>query len=131
MKPQYGRCGCGAVEYTANAEPLNVINCHCNLCRSFNGSSFSTYVVFRADAFEIAKGETELSEFRESNGIKKFCRHCGTPVYSQPDKFLGLRMVFLGTLANRADLVPRRNVWSESQLPWIGDIKEIESVARD
>ncbi|MGH2509418.1 MAG: GFA family protein, partial [Ktedonobacteraceae bacterium] len=56
-----GSCACGNVTYRCN-DPVQVVNCHCTLCRSINGSAFSTYVVAKADTVEIS-GQNHLETY--------------------------------------------------------------------
>jgi hypothetical protein len=37
-----GGCLCGAVRYTAEADPTSATVCHCRDCQKFTGSAFAT-----------------------------------------------------------------------------------------
>src|SRR5437762_12413499 len=39
-----GGCLCGAVRYTAEADPTSATVCHCRDCQKFTGSAFATLV---------------------------------------------------------------------------------------
>ena len=128
MEEIKGSCGCGAIEYVLNTEIKNVVNCHCNMCKKHNGSSFSTYAALPYKAFEIKKGKELISQHIEGTGQKHFCNKCGTPIYNTNEKYPGACMVFLGTLNSSANYVPNVNVWCESQFPWVGHLEEIKSL---
>jgi hypothetical protein len=51
-----GSCACGTITYRAG-EPLQVVNCHCNLCRNINDFAFSSYIVAKADAVDFSGSE--------------------------------------------------------------------------
>ncbi len=113
-----GGCVCGAVRYTAG-EALSLVNCHCRMCRSINGGAFSSYVVVRSDGF-TASGDT-LAEIQVGDSaIKHFCRHCGTPVFNtNPGRYPGLTMLYLGTVEGHESLEPSVNIYCSSKLAWV------------
>jgi hypothetical protein len=39
-----GGCLCGAVRYTAEADPTSATVCHCRDCQKFTGSAFAALV---------------------------------------------------------------------------------------
>ena len=128
MNIHSGSCGCGAIEYTLNMAIGNIVNCHCNMCRSHNGAAFSSYAALPFKALEVTKGSDLISEYRFGTGIKRFCRNCGTPLFNTNEIYPGACMIFLGTLNNVSDLVPRVNVWCESKLKWVDSLSEISNL---
>jgi hypothetical protein len=82
-----GGCLCGSVEFTCDAEPIGVANCHCTDCQKQTGSAFSTFVIVPADSVAIT-GDT-LSAFTTigtdsgKEVVRKFCSACGSPVISE------------------------------------------------
>ena len=40
-----GGCLCGAVRYTAEADPTSATVCHCRDCQKFTGSAFAALVL--------------------------------------------------------------------------------------
>ena len=123
-----GSCGCGAVEYVLTSEIMNVVNCHCNMCKEHNGSSFSTYAALPFKALEIKKGNEAISQYEAGTGQKHFCNKCGTPLYNTNVKYPGACMMFLGTIKNSNNYTPKINVWCESQFSWVNQISEIPSL---
>ena len=59
-----GSCLCGEVNYNLTSEILNVVNCHCDFCRSHSGAAFSTYVALPYTSLEITHGKDKLISFR-------------------------------------------------------------------
>ena len=114
-----GSCACGKVHFALDAEPLNIFNCHCTICRKMNGSAFSTYVVFKASALRITGGRAEIQAAAAgTQATRHFCRDCGTPLYGLHQLAPGLCLVMLGAIDNADALAPAANVFCQSRLPW-------------
>lgn len=128
MESQKGSCFCGAVKYQLNAKILNVVNCHCNFCRSHSGAAFSTYAVVLDKSLEITEGKEHLTQFEPGDGKKHFCSQCGTPIFNVNKRYPRVCMIYLGTLEAPREVKPTLNVWCESQLPWVTALSSIESV---
>ena len=128
MEEQLGSCACGAVEYRLHSKILNVVNCHCNMCRKHNGSSFSTYAVLPYKSFEVTKGSEFIKTYIAGTGQKRFCEQCGTPLFNTNEKYPGACMIFYGTLNSVAHLTPKVNVWCESKLAWLDKLPAISSL---
>ncbi len=114
-----GSCACGKVTYRCG-DPVQVVSCHCTLCRSINGGAFSSYIVVMADAVEVS-GQTYLSAYTATDSsTKHFCSACGTPIYnSNPAGYPGMSMFYLGTAEEPAGFVPRINIFCRSKLEWV------------
>lgn len=125
---QQGSCLCGDIKYQLNGDILNVVNCHCNLCRSHSGAAFSTYVVAPHAALLITTGEDNTGSFAIDRGHKHFCRRCGTPLFNIYDGYPGLCMIYHGTLENHDRIRPKMNIWYENRLDWTGTIASIHSL---
>jgi len=128
MTTPNGACGCGSVHYTLNAEIIKVVNCHCQQCRSHNGGSFSTYAVVPAQALVITAGEAFVKTYSTEFGQKRFCEHCGTPLFNENPRYPGVRMLFTGTLSTTESHVPIVNIWCESKLVWVDSLSAIKSL---
>jgi len=128
MNTYEGRCGCGLITYSISDHPVNIINCHCNMCKNHNGSAFSTYAIFLAKSFKITHGDELLSEYNANDGVKKFCRQCGTPLFNTHDKYPNVHMVYIGTLNSFEGLEPRANAWNENRLTWVSRVSDMENL---
>lgn len=74
-----GRCLCGEVTVSINAEHTVVDACHCSMCRNWGGGPFLG--VECRDGVEIS-GEEKVSVFKSSDWAERgFCRQCGTHLY--------------------------------------------------
>ncbi len=127
-----GQCYCGNIQYEAEVDPERVVICHCTDCQQLSGSAFRTVAFTREDAFESKGGaikefiKTAASGNRRAQG---FCGECGSAIYAtsvgEGPKTYGLRV---GTLAQRRQLKPRRQVWQSSALDWVGTIEDLPAV---
>src|SRR6185503_14234395 len=81
-----GRCLCGNVSYSVDAEPFVQAVCHCTDCQRQTGNPFSVVVGVPRGAFEV-EGST-LASFAttgEDHGgetERNFCSACGAPIFS-------------------------------------------------
>ena len=120
--PITGRCLCGGVTYSVDAEPVVQAACHCTDCQRQSGSPFSVIVGVPRGAFHV-EGST-LSSFTtigEDHGgetQRNFCSRCGAPVFS--DAAVAPELVFIkaGSLDDSSWLQPAIEVWTSSAQPW-------------
>ena len=114
-----GRCICGQVKYSVSGPVLQVVACHCTLCRRMSGSAFSSYVVVKEQDFSVDHGKEGLTSYEVTDRTTRhFCAKCGTPVFNlNPTMYAGLAMLYLGTLEGHEDNAPRINIFCESKLP--------------
>jgi hypothetical protein len=124
----HGSCKCGSIQFTTS-KPLQLVNCHCTLCRSINGTAFTFYVVTQLAELSFKSGTDNLSAYAATDkAIKHFCSNCGTPIYnSNATKYPGLAMMYLGALADHAGLQPGMNIYSSSKLDWVDAVSSIRS----
>src|SRR3981081_2580930 len=85
-KPITGRCLCGSVAYSADAEPVVQAVCHCTDCQRQTGNPFSVIVGVPRAAFNV-EGDTLASfattgEDHGGDTERNFCSACGSPVFS-------------------------------------------------
>ena len=128
MSKYTGTCHCGEITYSLNPEIMNIVNCHCNFCRSMNGSAFSTYVALPYRSLKITEGRKKLSSYQRDEGKKYFCSLCGTPIFIVNRKYPEACMLYFGTLDNPRDITPIINVWCKSKLEWVDDVSSINSI---
>jgi hypothetical protein len=80
-----GGCMCGAIRYSATANPANSMICHCQSCRRSAASPVVAWVTFAKSEFRFTRG-TPL-EYQSSPKVRRrFCGACGSPlVYEHLD----------------------------------------------
>jgi hypothetical protein len=127
-----GGCHCGHVTYRATVDPERVGICHCTDCQTLSGSAFRTFAFAPKDTFALLAGQPKLYVKTAESGAKRvqaFCPECGTPIYSAEvgdSPFFSIRA---GTARQRAELVPKIQIWCRSALGWVaslGSVKQFE-----
>jgi hypothetical protein len=118
-----GGCHCGAITYEAEVDPENTGICHCTDCQQLTGTAFRVTVGAPEGHYRITKGAPKVYIKTGSSGDKRaqgFCGECGSHLYATPvgdgPKVYGIRV---GTARQREQLVPRRQSWHRSALPWL------------
>ena len=123
-----GGCHCGDISYEATIEPSRVAICHCTDCQILSGSAFRTSVAASKDEFKLLTGRPKVYVKTAASGAKRvqaFCPNCGSPIYSAEPGDASMYFIRVGTVRQRADLTPRRQIWCQSKLPWLKDIDAI------
>jgi hypothetical protein len=128
-----GQCHCGQITFAAEINPDTVGICHCTDCQTLTGSAYRVTVQAPAATFVLRSGTPKTYIKVAASGKKRahgFCDNCGTPIYAtdvhEPRSY-GIRV---GTLKQRGELLPRRQIWYRSALAWATDLKDIPHVAR-
>jgi hypothetical protein len=124
-----GHCHCGAVSFEAEVDPEKVTLCHCTDCQMLTGSAFRVVARSRPDAFRLTKGKPATYLKTADSGARRehgFCGGCGTPVYAVSiDPGPKVYSIRIGTIRQRAELRPVRQIWTRSALPWVGALDAV------
>lgn len=73
-----GRCLCGGVKFSAEAETLDVTACHCDMCRRWSAGPFME-VNCKNVQFE---GEDHVGRIRSSDWAERgYCKACGSNLF--------------------------------------------------
>lgn len=127
-----GICHCGRIRFEAEIDPASVTICHCTDCQVLSGSAFRTVALTRPGSFRLLSGSPRIYVKTADSGNKRqqaFCGDCGTPLYSAPHgeeaKIHGLRV---GSLRQREQLAPVRQIWYHSHLNWLDGLQDIAKV---
>jgi hypothetical protein len=124
-----GGCHCGRIRYEAEVEPATVVICHCTDCQVFSGSPFRTVVLTRPGTFRLLAGAPKVYVKTAESGNQRqqtFCAECGTPIYSAPaDGDTKVVVLRVGSIRQRAELVPQDQFWFRSAQPWLASLPAI------
>jgi hypothetical protein len=128
-----GKCHCGLITFEAEIDPNAVRICHCTDCQTITGSAYRANVQATAAKFLLRSGTPKIYIKTADSGNKRahaFCANCGTPIYASDPyepRFYSLR---IGTLKQRATLLPTLQIWCSSALPWVTDLRDIPRIDR-
>jgi len=113
-----GRCLCGALRYEVDGPFIDLLHCHCSMCRKHHGTPFATWAVAPAGGFRWIGDTSTRSSYRSSErGHREFCRVCGS-VAPMLDPGAGLAIVPAGNLEGDLGLRPTRHMFVASKASW-------------
>ena len=80
-----GKCLCGAVRYSGEADPLFQVKCYCSDCRKTSGAGHAAMIGFPMGTIAITGEVKEFHSTADSgNAVTRgFCPACGSGVYSR------------------------------------------------
>ena len=74
-----GRCLCGALRYQIDGPFVDMVHCHCSMCRKHHGAPFATWAVAPLSGFRWVGDTSTLASYKSSEkGHREFCRVCGS-----------------------------------------------------
>jgi len=119
-----GQCHCGAISFKATVDPKKVLVCHCTDCQQISGAPFRAVLPTPVEDVTISGTAKHYVKVADSGNrrAQAFCAECGTQLYAteaETPKMLNLR---LGCVNERAELVPQKQMWGESAMPWLGQL---------
>lgn len=128
----HGSCHCGDITFEAEVDPEQVVVCHCTDCQTLSGSAYRTVAPALVGSYKLLSGSPKSYIKTAQDGTKRaqvFCPECGTPIYSGPAGEESTRVgIRVGTLRERDQLPPRKQVWCGSAQDWVQDLSSIEKI---
>lgn len=127
-----GECLCGHVRYEATIKPEKVSICHCTQCQVNSSAPFRFGVMVRKENFRLLSGQLKTYVKTAESGNPRaltFCPECGTSIYGTGVDNQDVLSLRLGTARQRAELVPRTQVWCRSALPWLSQLDGMRKIA--
>ena len=129
-----GGCHCGNITFEAEIDPDTVTVCHCTDCQQLTGTAFNTVVFAPRAGFKLS-GTPKIYFKTGSSGAKRaqaFCPECGSRIYAsaavaEPERY-NLR---LGTIRQRRELRPQRQIWCRSAFDWVMELGPVKQFARE
>ena len=129
-----GSCFCGEIRFEANVDPHKMTICHCTDCQRMSGSAFRTIIPAAREAFKLIAGTPKKFIKTADSGNRRanfFCTTCGTSIFScAEDDTSSPLAIRAGTVTQRDQLPPRRQIWRQSSQSWLGDIATLPGPQR-
>ena len=125
----HGQCHCGELVYEADVDPASTSICHCKDCQILTGTAYRVSVPAKAENFRILSGVPKIYVKTAESGnprAQAFCATCGTPIYASDVKHPASFNLRTGSLAERAQLKPQRQIWCRSALDWVQELDGME-----
>jgi len=121
-KPITGRCLCGSVTYSADAQPVIQAACHCSDCQRQTGNPFSVIVGLPRDALTVEGNTlgsfTTIGEDHGGETQRSFCSACGSLLFSIAAVAPQLAFIKAGSLDDASWVQPSVEAWTSSAQPW-------------
>ena len=127
-----GGCLCGAVRYTADADPTSATVCHCRDCQKFTGSAFAALVRVAKEAVTI---EGTLRTFTSIGGsgnpiLRHFCPECGSSIAEESATRRSDIILNVGTFDDPTAAKAAREIFQDDALSWVAVLGEIPRFAK-
>jgi hypothetical protein len=116
-----GKCLCGHIQFSIDAEPLDARMCWCRDCQRIASGSATVNVLFPEEAVRYTGQMTTLRLTADSGNIveRGFCPSCGSQMYSKTIEPTGMPMrVRAGTLDDPELMAPTAIIWADSAPRW-------------
>jgi hypothetical protein len=130
-----GACQCGDITIEGEVDPDNVRLCHCTDCQKNSGTAFRHNVPVPGDKFKITGTPAIYIKTTAESGnprAQAFCPRCGTPIYTTTvgEGRQASYMIRTGILDQRDKLVPKRQIWFRSSLPWLAELDKAPKIQK-
>ena len=121
-----GRCLCGTVRYEVDGSIVDMVHCHCSMCRRAHGAGYVTWFGMQEDRFRVVKGQDVLVRFASSaHAWRGFCGRCGSTMLFAGERWPGEVHVALACLDGELDRVPSANTYWDVRVPWIEGVQHL------
>jgi hypothetical protein len=113
-----GRCLCGALRYQIDGPFVDMLHCHCSMCRKHHGTPFVTWAAAPIAGFRWLSDTSSLATYRSSErGHRDFCRICGS-VAPMIEESFGMVIAPAGNLEGEPGIRPTRHMFVGSKAAW-------------
>jgi hypothetical protein len=115
-----GKCLCGAVHYSGQAEPQFQVKCYCTDCRKSSASGHAAMMGVAREAITIG-GEVKEFLSKADSGTevtRAFCPSCGTGIYSKNAAMPHMIFLRAATLDDPEAFSPQMVVYASRAPGW-------------
>jgi len=121
MNPKFsGRCLCGEINYSVDAEPVFAGNCHCKDCQRSSGSAYIPAIVFHEKDVAVS-GKAKYFGIQADSGNQHergFCPNCGSQLFARFSNMPGMLGIKAGTLNDSSKYSPMLDFYVGSAASW-------------
>ena len=113
-----GKCLCGNISFSADAEIKMMANCHCSDCRAATGAAYGTLLFVDEGAINISGAPKVFKHVADSGAKmeKLFCPDCGSQMFGRNSNRPNVMTIRAGVV-DQTDLVkPSVNVFLDSKI---------------
>ncbi len=121
MSSMTGRCLCGQVHYTGEADPIFTLCCHCKTCQRHSGAPFTTVIAVPREKITFPGSPSTYTEPGGTSGEpihRRFCANCGSPVILEREGSPRL-LLLAGTLDDTSFVKPTANIFCDNAQSWV------------
>jgi hypothetical protein len=125
-----GGCHCGAIRYEAEVDPERTYICHCTDCQTISGAPYRVNVVASTRKLHLSGVPRTYAKVGGSGDhvVTAFCGTCGGALYSCKGEDPAFVFLRVGSVRQRAELVPKAQGFCRTAMPWAADISQIPTI---
>jgi hypothetical protein len=113
-----GRCLCGALRYQIDGPFIDVVHCHCSMCRKHHGTPFATWAAAPLSGFRWLGDTSTLRTYQSSaKAHRDFCSVCGS-VAPMLEDAAGMVIAPAGNLEGDLGMRPTKHMFVGSKAAW-------------
>ncbi len=115
-----GGCLCRAVRYQVAAAPIVTRVCWCRLCQYLGAGSGTVNTCFPTEAVTVQGETADFQSIADSGNQmhRRFCRVCGTQLFSEAESRPHLIFIRAGTLDDPEVAHPAATIWIAEAPSW-------------
>lgn len=123
-----GKCHCGAIRWSTDAQPDHHALCHCTDCRRWSGAPMVGWIAFKEDAVTVEG--TPVRYPSSEQGTREFCGTCGTGLfYRNPAVLPDIVDIHSGTLDDPESFPPGAQIMVKERLSWTKGMVDLPEFA--
>ncbi len=88
------------------------------MCRKAHAAPYVSWLIVPVESFKYTTKEPRLLQSSQ-HGARYFCPDCGTHLACANDSHPQIIDVTVGSLDDPKDVVPKKDTFSDTQLPWV------------
>lgn len=115
-----GGCLCRAVRFRSVAAPLFTRACWCRVCQYLGAGSGTVTCCFASGGVSVQGEMGDFTSIADSGNVmhRRFCRVCGTPLFSGSESRPHLIFIRAGALDDPEVVKPASTIWVSQAPSW-------------